>query len=588
MLDVSARLEKLVVLLKADIEILTLDQSGAIRVVGHHQTCSYPYKVQIKGGLAFAMGREYLDIADISNPAAPRRVSCVPAQTLTGEVLHVSEHGVYVGDYLVGMNSLDIRDPTKPVVLGGWNPGAKAVAVAARGNRAYLLEQYEGMRIFDAKDGRELTPVGFWQNSRKPQFFGQRESLNCVAVHEGLAYVGGTFEGVYVIDVAKPSTPVLIENFNPGYGTRMIRVVGNRVYVLGYKTFSVWQRTGAIHALVGRADAAADDEYFSFDLQAERALIAAKNGLHIVESINSARPQRVSTFTEFEGTLGVKTAGNVAIVAGKLSMGDRTSLMSVDFTDGNRVRDLGFLQLHGYYWEAANMDVAGTRAFIANDVGGVEIVEFGDPGRMEWIDVLGEFNPSGNSLVAQDVCVRNGMVLVAAADKGLLLYPDRWSGAPVVFRQPKSTTALPGQDVSLNVDAQGSHPLKFRWFKDGLPLAKSERWAGEDSATLTIHDVKADLGGTYHALLSNDLGEASSDRVELSVGARAALEIKLLVTPTEVSIRWGTDPGPQYFLEMSVDLERWQALGTFAGTGGVVMTRVPVLPGPGFFRVVRK
>ena len=55
-----------------------------------------------------------------------------------------------------------------------------------------------------------------------------------------------------------------------------------------------------------------------------------------------------------------------------------------------------------------------------------------------------------------------------------------------ITRQPSSTTASVGEDVSFGVLVSGTPPFGFQWFKNGVPLT------GETGSSLTLSNVQAD------------------------------------------------------------------------------------------------
>ncbi|AWI08751.1 pectinesterase family protein [Ereboglobus luteus] len=88
--------------------------------------------------------------------------------------------------------------------------------------------------------------------------------------------------------------------------------------------------------------------------------------------------------------------------------------------------------------------------------------------------------------------------------------------APAITAQPVSQITDAGDSVTLSVDATGG-ALAYQWYKDGVAIP------GANGATLTIDNPQSSDAGSYHVVITNNLGEATSDSVTLTVeGATAA------------------------------------------------------------------
>jgi hypothetical protein len=77
--------------------------------------------------------------------------------------------------------------------------------------------------------------------------------------------------------------------------------------------------------------------------------------------------------------------------------------------------------------------------------------------------------------------------------------------APVIVRHPVSLTVATGGTWSLKVDAIGSRPMLYQWFKDGMPLEHAT------NSLLELHDIQAGDTGEYAVLVTNASGSSRSD-----------------------------------------------------------------------------
>ena len=81
---------------------------------------------------------------------------------------------------------------------------------------------------------------------------------------------------------------------------------------------------------------------------------------------------------------------------------------------------------------------------------------------------------------------------------------------PQITVQPQSQTASSGSTVSFSVQAQGSAPLSYCWYKNGLYLTDDTRITGSASSTLRIANVQSSDAASYTVRVSNQAGSVSS------------------------------------------------------------------------------
>ena len=84
--------------------------------------------------------------------------------------------------------------------------------------------------------------------------------------------------------------------------------------------------------------------------------------------------------------------------------------------------------------------------------------------------------------------------------------------APAITTQPASQSVALGQPAVFTVTAKGSDPLSYQWQKNGVDIN------GANSSTYTTPPTTAaDSGSTYHAVVSNKAGKATSHGASLTV-----------------------------------------------------------------------
>jgi hypothetical protein len=82
---------------------------------------------------------------------------------------------------------------------------------------------------------------------------------------------------------------------------------------------------------------------------------------------------------------------------------------------------------------------------------------------------------------------------------------------PTIVSQPQGVVGYWGASVTFNVQANGSVPLGYLWYKDGFPIT----WATDSSLVLT--NLTLDQGGNYYVVVTNAYGSATSSNAFLTV-----------------------------------------------------------------------
>ncbi len=85
-----------------------------------------------------------------------------------------------------------------------------------------------------------------------------------------------------------------------------------------------------------------------------------------------------------------------------------------------------------------------------------------------------------------------------------------------IVNQPINQTWVPGVAGSISVTAAGAGSLTYQWFKDGQPIGTGT------SATYTVASPQAGDAGTYHVVVTNEYGVATSASATVAVASASA------------------------------------------------------------------
>jgi len=83
--------------------------------------------------------------------------------------------------------------------------------------------------------------------------------------------------------------------------------------------------------------------------------------------------------------------------------------------------------------------------------------------------------------------------------------------APMFTSDPASQVVLAGGTATLTASADGTAPVSYQWYTNGVPIS------GATSSTLTLISIQTSADGSYYVTASNSVGVATSTAAELTV-----------------------------------------------------------------------
>lgn len=215
---------------------------GGLRIVDVHnpekpkEVAAYghmavPKRVCVKHDCAYiAAGMKGLEVLDVRNPMHPVAVSFVDssgnAGTLDAKNICIDDNRLCVMDEDQGLRLFDIKDPRNPSKLGEWKTGGRGLrrGAAAVDGKTILIagdSPDEGISLLNIDgDKPELT-----SSLDVPQYWYG----TCARIHDGFAYIG-TSSGLLVVDIHDKKKPKRLSIFNGVTGIMDLDVKGANVY----------------------------------------------------------------------------------------------------------------------------------------------------------------------------------------------------------------------------------------------------------------------------------------------------------------------------------------------------------------------
>jgi len=185
-----------------------------------------PYRnMVVANGIAYLPNEWGLGLFDVSNPAAPRKLSFVQTQTGLANAavgVAVSDNLAYVAAGRGGIQVIDVSNPLVPLVIGRvtWSNALAEDVVIAQG-KAFVADQ-SALTVLDLASPR--API--WLASVPTA--GWAESL---AVSGDQVFLANGATGLTVVDVTNPAAPNLAWSVNTQGYAKSVFVNGSLVYV---------------------------------------------------------------------------------------------------------------------------------------------------------------------------------------------------------------------------------------------------------------------------------------------------------------------------------------------------------------------
>ena len=97
---------------------------------------------------------------------------------------------------------------------------------------------------------------------------------------------------------------------------------------------------------------------------------------------------------------------------------------------------------------------------------------------------------------------------------------------PVIIREPVTQVVPIGSNATFEVEAEGTAPLSYQWYKDGTLLQNGTSFSGSTSPTLTVSNAADAEVGTYWVRVQNGTGRSL-----------LSTQVKLLTSPGSIKPR---------------------------------------------------
>ena len=338
-------------------------------------TSMYATDVAVAGRYAYSVGGKSFNVADIGDFSAPAVVGGLDLPW-SAHVVAVSGTSAFVAGYYFvqlpqppwetyegWLGSIDVSDPTTPILLGTIDLGRSEwpEGIAVSGDHLYLASG--DLEIFDVSDPAAPSLVSSFPA------VGARG----VAVSGGYAYLAAAgYPALQIIDVSDPTSPTLVSDFYSGSYQSASDVV-----LSGSLAFLTLEYAGFLIIDVANPEAPRLRGRYSRRGERQRIAVFEDTAFHVVDGTGldvvdvsdpSAPALRVHCHTP-GNSLAVAADGRGAVVA------DGSS--GLQFTDGV-CTDLRLGSVFAFE-DLRDVEVSGGHALLPSGDYGLRIVDVSDP-----------------------------------------------------------------------------------------------------------------------------------------------------------------------------------------------------------------
>jgi len=355
--------------------------------------------VDVAGFRAFFGNGAYFEIADISNPAAPMRVSQVLLPDAVLDIAVTSNYA-YIANAGAGVRVIDISRPNQPVEQTVFETLGIASGVAISGTRLLLADGPNGLLVIDLS-----IP---WQPKQMGALDTDGWAKRVVAdIHGYYAYVADQHGGLLVVDLTNPYAPKSSGKYTTSDGVMDVALSGNLAYLAA---------GAAGLRIVDVANPTTDPiergklEQFQFataiSLKGNYAYLTDRDtGVWIVDISRPDNPQVIGNYDTAGRPSDIAAAGNLALIADGAN-----GLRLINVDNLSAPVEISFLETDGF---SRGISVDQQFAYLVKQDAGVRVIDLTDraqPRRASSLDLAGQ---------AEDIVLSNSFGYLTNYDRGL-------------------------------------------------------------------------------------------------------------------------------------------------------------------------
>jgi len=442
------------------LDISNPSSAGFLSKVGYYYNNSGIRDIHIEDTHAFlSTSTRRVEILDLTTPTNPSFIGQYYSSIGNIRGVAVSGSNMYVlADDIQSnqnyMEVINISDPTSPIKMGEIQV-SESYGIEVQGSYAYIAS-INGLRIINISNSTNPESVGYYQGY-----------INAVALQGSKAYLADEYEGLVVVEISTPGSPVKVGSLDISYAPV------NDGFVYGDYFFAVCDEEGLVIADVSKPHEpkilASYIPSFNFTymnytytfidpvrtvyVQGKYAYLGCFYDNFILDISNPLNPKNISSFS-CGLTEDIQVLGGYAYSVGA------SGLCIYDVSDPvnpKNVSKLAYEERELYFISGVGIHVVGDYAYIADDYAGLIIVDISNPEKPEEVGRYESVLFEGN---VNSVYVKGSYAYVAAWKHGLEIIdvstptnPTKIGGIMDTGMYPRATGVYVAYDYAFLCDS---------------------------------------------------------------------------------------------------------------------------------------
>jgi len=209
-----------------DLRVFRLDNKGNPIAIGGYRSKDYALSIAVKDQYLYLIdGKFGLEVIDISDPAKPQLVNFLPLDGYSHKVV-IQNNLALVTSGFQGLHLIDISQPTQARLVSTFQAYPPPEQNSGNDN-VTPPPSYGGEEDYDNQ--REASGSGD-VNITWEDLITVEGALD-VAVHEQYAYLAYGSEGIVIVDISKPETPLKVSTIRVQHAAESIFYDQQTLYV---------------------------------------------------------------------------------------------------------------------------------------------------------------------------------------------------------------------------------------------------------------------------------------------------------------------------------------------------------------------
>lgn len=375
-------------------------------------------RVEVQGTFAYlGDNQNQFRVVNISKPRQPDEVAVLDIGSEIQDI-DISESRVYLATGAQGMVIVDITNPEQPEVLSTIETPGRVQDVAVNGDIiAFLADGEKGLLVYDITDLNAIEQVGSFSDflnanqveidegglyvsdkdsalhivdaevSLSSQSVSSTEKqqgrAQSVAVNGNYAYLAYVDQGLRVVDIANPNSPVEVATHDSSGEAIGVDLSGDFIYLAdgtaGLRVLFLESSGSENIKLEEIAVIDTPGEAHQVSVVGQTVYLAdGSGGLRVISMVNPAQPVSLG----WEDTPG--NAKSVAVFEDYAYIADGPAgLRVINILDGSKPAEVGAIDIVGQARAVVVRQITDpverTLAYVAAEEGGLRVIDVSDP-----------------------------------------------------------------------------------------------------------------------------------------------------------------------------------------------------------------